>query len=104
VARTRRWCIAWTALLTSAAVAVGGNIGFVGLVVPHALRHVVGVSHRTLVPAAALGGGSFVLACDIVTRVIPSRSELPLGVVTGLVGAPLFLTLLLKARRETLYG
>ena len=104
VARTRRWCIAWTALLTSAAVAVGGNIGFVGLVVPHALRHVVGVSHRALVPAAALGGGCFVLACDVLTRLIPSRTEIPLGVVTGLVGAPVFLSLLWRARRETLYG
>jgi iron complex transport system permease protein len=104
VTRARRWCIAWTALLTSAAVAVGGNIGFVGLVVPHALRHVVGVSHRLLVPAAALGGGCFVLACDIATRVIPAHTELPLGVVTGLVGAPLFLALLLRARREVLYG
>ena len=59
VARTRRWCIAWTALLTAGAVAVGGNVGFVGLVVPHGLRTLVGVSHRKLVPAAALGGGAF---------------------------------------------
>ena len=104
VPRTRRWCIAWTALLTSAAVAVGGNISFVGLVVPHGLRHLVGVSHRALVPAAALGGGSFVLACDIAARIIPARTEIPLGVITGLVGAPLFLGLLLRARRGTLYG
>ena len=95
VARTRRWCIIWTALLTAGAVSVGGNVGFVGLVVPHALRHFVGVSHRILVPAAALGGGVFLLACDVLTRVIPSRTEVPLGVITGLFGAPLFLWLLL---------
>ncbi len=104
VVTTRRWCIAWTALLTAGAVAVGGNVGFVGLVVPHGLRSVLGASHRTLVPGAALGGGAFLLSCDIVTRIIPSQSEIPLGVVTGLIGAPLFLWLLLKARRESLYG
>ena len=103
VARARRWCIIWTALLTAGAVAVGGNVGFVGLVVPHGLRRFVGVSHRILIPAAALGGGLFVLACDVLTRVMPSRTEIPLGVVTGLFGAPLFLWLLLRARRETLY-
>jgi iron complex transport system permease protein len=99
VSRARRWCIAWAALLTAAAVAVGGNLGFVGLVVPHGLRRFLGVSHRTLVPAAALAGGSFVLACDVLTRILPSRSEVPLGVITGLVGAPVFLVLLLRARR-----
>lgn len=104
VTRARRWCIAWTALLTAGAVAVGGNIGFVGLVVPHALRRFVGVGHRALVPAAALGGGAFVLACDVLTRILPSRSEVPLGVVTGLIGAPLFLVLLFGARRGAVYG
>jgi iron complex transport system permease protein len=104
IARTRRWCIAWTALLTAGAVAVGGNVGFVGLVVPHGLRGILGASHRTLVPGAALGGGAFLLACDLVTRLIPSQSEVPLGVVTGLIGAPTFLWLLLKTRRESQYG
>lgn len=103
VARTRRWCIIWTALLTAGAVSVGGNVGFVGLVVPHALRRFVGVSHRALVPASALGGGVFLLACDVLTRVIPSRTEIPLGVITGLFGAPLFLWLLLRSRKEGLY-
>ncbi len=104
VRRARRWCIAWTALLTAGAVAVGGNVGFVGLVVPHALRRAVGVAHRRLVPAAALGGGTFVLLCDVLARAIPSRTEIPLGVVTGLIGAPLFLVLLLRARGEVLHG
>jgi iron complex transport system permease protein len=104
VARTRRWCIAWTALLTAGAVAVGGNLGFVGLVVPHGLRRLVGVSHRRLVPAAALGGGAFVLACDVLARALPSRTEVPLGVITGLVGAPLFLWLLLRSRSERALG
>ena len=104
VRRTRRWCIAWTALLTAGAVAVGGNLGFVGLVVPHGLRRVIGVSHRKLIPAAALAGGAFVLACDVLARALPSRTEIPLGVVTGLVGAPVFLWLLLRSQRRVLYG
>ena len=104
VRRTRRWCIAWTALLTAGAVAGGGNLGFVGLVVPHGLRRLVGVSHRLLVPASALGGGTFVLLCDVLARALPSRTEVPLGVVTGLIGAPLFLVLLLRHRRPVLHA
>ncbi|MDB4989344.1 MAG: hypothetical protein JWN04_4522 [Myxococcaceae bacterium] len=104
VVRTRRWCIAWTALLTAGAVAVGGNLGFVGLVVPHGLRRWVGVAHRRLIPAAALGGGTFVLACDVVARALPSRTEVPLGVVTGLVGAPVFLWLVLRSHERVSYG
>jgi iron complex transport system permease protein len=104
LAATRRWCIVWAALLTAGAVSVGGNVGFVGLVVPHGLRRLVGVSHRALVPACALGGGAFLLACDLLARAIPARSEIPLGVMTGLIGAPLFLLLVLRARREALHG
>ena len=100
VARARRWCIAWAALLTAGAVAVGGNVGFVGLVVPHGLRSLVGVAHRRLLPASALGGGAFLLACDMLARSVPSRTEVPLGVVTGILGAPLFLWLLLRSQRE----
>lgn len=99
----RRWGIVWVAIMTGAAVSLGGNIGFVGLVVPHALRPFTGWTHRALVPAAALGGAAFVVACDILTRVIPARTELPLGVVTGLVGAPLFLWLLLRSYREVVH-
>lgn len=94
----RRWSIVWTSVLTAGAVAVGGNIGFVGLVVPHALRPFVGVHHRRLVPAAVLGGGAFVLLCDCVARVASPRGEVPLGVVTGLLGAPTFLWLLFRHR------
>ncbi|MBN1961670.1 MAG: iron ABC transporter permease [Deltaproteobacteria bacterium] len=104
VAQVRRWGIIWTALLTAAAVSLCGNIGFVGLVVPHALRPWIGANHRRLIPVAALAGGTFLVACDLLTRILPGRTHVPLGVVTGLVGAPLFLLLILKQRRELLHG
>ncbi|MEM9487884.1 MAG: iron ABC transporter permease [Myxococcota bacterium] len=94
----RRWCVTWTAVLTAGAVAVGGNVGFVGLIVPHAMRRLVGVEHSRLIPAAAVAGGAFLVACDILTR-LPGR-DIPLGVITGLVGAPVFLTMLVRSRRE----
>jgi iron complex transport system permease protein len=100
VRSVRLWTITWTAVLTAASVSVAGNIAFVGLVVPHALRPFVGVGHRRLIPAAALGGGCFVVACDVFSRSIPGQADLPLGVVTGLVGAPAFLFLLMRTQRR----
>jgi iron complex transport system permease protein len=99
VTATRRWLTVWIAVLTAAAVSLGGNVAFVGLVVPHALRPFVGVAHRTLVPASAIAGAVFVTACDLVARLLPTRSEIPLGVVTGIIGAPLFLVLLARSTR-----
>lgn len=104
VSRVRKYCILWTAVLTAAAVSLGGNVGFVGLVVPHVLRPMVGVDHRRLVPASALLGGSFLVACDALTRGIATTSELPLGVVTGLLGAPMFIVLLMKSREQISHG
>jgi len=100
VPATRRWTIAWVGVLTAAAVALGGNIAFVGLVVPHALRPFFGAEHRRLVPASFLGGAVFLGACDLLARMLPTRVEAPLGVVTGLIGAPLFMMLLVRMRRE----
>lgn len=102
VDEVRRWTVVWTAILTAGAVAVGGNVGFVGLVVPHVMRPIVGVEHRFLVPASALAGGSFLVVCDILSR-LPER-EIPLGVITGLIGAPVFLTLLVRARARGIHG
>jgi iron complex transport system permease protein len=95
----RRWTVVWSATLVGAAVSLGGNIGFVGLVVPHGLRTLVGAEHRRLIPACALGGAAFVVACDVLARAVPARTEVPLGVITGLFGAPLFLALLLRTWR-----
>jgi iron complex transport system permease protein len=104
VRRVRHACVVWTAVLTAAAVSIGGNVSFVGLIVPHVLRPFVGESHRRLVPACAVLGGAFLVACDALTRALPTRSEIPLGVITGVIGAPLFLILLVRSRRELAYG
>ena len=104
VGAVRWWSAIWVSVLVAGAVSVGGNVGFVGLVVPHMLRPFAGTKHQRLIPAAALGGGGFLVACDVVARLIPSRSEMPLGVVTGLIGAPLFLLLLIRLRQERAYA
>lgn len=102
VAEVKRWAVVWTAILTAGAVAVGATVGFVGLVVPHAMRRLVGVEHRWLTPASALAGGSFLVFCDIISRT-PQR-EIPLGVITGLIGAPVFLALLQRSRARGIHG
>lgn len=102
VAAVRRWALVWTAVLSSAAVAVGGGAVFVGLIVPHVLRRLLGAEHRTLVPAAALGGAAFLVWCDDLARSLTLGGEVPLTVVTGLLGAPLFAVLFLRAQRQGL--
>jgi len=81
-------------LLTAAAVAVSGVIGFVGLVVPHAMRLLWGHRHRPLLPAAFLGGGALLALSDTVARVAVAPRELPVGIVTALIGVPVFVLLL----------
>lgn len=93
--------VAASTLATAAAVASAGVIGFVGLVVPHAVRLAVGPGHRRLLPLSALWGATFVVAADLLARTAIAPHELPVGVVTALVGAPLFLVLL---RRHTARG
>jgi iron complex transport system permease protein len=94
VERTKRLLLAVSSLLTAAAVAVAGVIGFVGLVVPHVMRLLVGPDHRILLPTSALAGASFLVATDTLARSGPG--ELPVGIVTAAVGAPFFLYLLRK--------
>ncbi|HET6334989.1 MAG TPA: iron ABC transporter permease [Polyangiales bacterium] len=99
VSRVRFWLVLWVAILTAGAVAVGGSVGFVGLIAPHALRPWVGQRHRYLVPAVFAGGGCFVVVCDVLCRLIPLRSGVPVGVLIDLIGAPIFLRLLLRQMR-----
>ncbi|WJF89545.1 iron ABC transporter permease [Paraburkholderia bonniea] len=85
-------------LAAAAAVTTGGTIGFVGLVVPHLLRLLLGNDQRMLLPAAALGGGMVVMAADLVARTLIAPAQLPVGVITALAGVPLFLWMLLRRR------
>lgn len=99
VSRTRWVLLGATALLTGCLVAVSGSIGFVGLVVPHAVRLLAGSGHRMLLPLSALTGAVFLIWADTIARTLFDPRELPVGIVTALVGAPLFCFLLLRARR-----
>ena len=98
--RVKKQLFGLTALLTGAVVSVSGMIGFVGMVVPHAVRMLVGSDHRLLLPASALVGGMFLVVSDTIARTILAPTEIPVGIVTALVGGPFFLYLLLwrKAR------
>ena len=98
VERVRRTMLATAAMLTGAAVAVSGVIGFVGLIVPHMLRLVLGPSHRTLLPAAMLGGALFLIVCDLLARTVNPPTEIRLGIITAACGAPFFLYLLRRQR------
>ncbi len=91
------------ALLTGAAVSLSGLVGFVGLIVPHVVRLVLGPEHRRLLPASVISGAIFLAMADLVARVLISPSEIPLGVVTALIGAPFFIYLLRKSRREYVF-
>lgn len=94
-----RWIVYLTAsLLTGAAVAAGGAIGYVGLVTPHLVRLATGTDNRLVIPASALGGALLVLLADTVARTLLSPRELPTGAITALIGAPIFVYLLLKGR------
>lgn len=99
VQRTRWLLLAATALLTGAMVSVSGAIGFIGLVVPHAVRLVVGPGNRALLPLAALAGGIFLVWADTLARTAFDPRELPVGIITALIGAPVFAALLLRRRR-----
>ena len=96
---TRRLIIVATSVLTAATVAAAGVIGFVGLVVPHALRSIVGPLHRSLLPAVFIAGGAFTVLADMVARTVLRPAELPVGVVTALIGVPVFAVLLRRSLR-----
>ena len=96
----KRILIALTALLTGAAVAVSGTIAFVGLLVPHAARRIVGPRHRLLLPASALLGAGLLTLADLLARSISSQFELQVGIVTSFLGGPFFLFLLLRTERK----
>jgi iron complex transport system permease protein len=98
--RVKRIVFVTASLTTGAAIAAAGSIGFVGLIVPHAARLVLGPDNRTLVPASALFGAAFLILADLAARTVAAPMELPVGVVTSFCGAPLFVYLLRTRRGE----
>jgi iron complex transport system permease protein len=88
-----------TSFMVSATVSHCGLLGFVGLVIPHLLRLIFGPDHRILVPASILGGGAYMVICDTLARALPKQGEMPAGVITAMIGAPLFIFLLKRSRK-----
>ena len=101
VTRTRWTMLVGAALLTGGLVSVSGSIGFVGLVLPHAVRLLVGTRHRVLLPLSALTGAIFLVWCDTAARALFDPRELPVGIVTAMIGAPVFVFLLVRSRRAS---
>jgi ABC-type Fe3+-siderophore transport system permease subunit len=98
VARAQRAAFLSASLATGAAVSVGGPIGFIGIIIPHLARLIVGPDHRLVLPAATLFGAAFLVGCDLVARTILAPVELPVGIITALIGGPFFLWLLIRKR------
>ena len=96
VARAQRVAFISASLATAGAVALAGPIGFIGIVVPHLVRLIVGVDHRVVLPASALFGAAFLVACDLAARTLIAPIEIPVGVVTAILGGPFFLWLLVR--------
>ena len=96
VTRAQRAAFFSASLATGAAVSIGGPIGFVGIIIPHLVRLLVGPDHRLVLPASALFGATFLVGCDVVARTILAPVELPVGIITALIGGPFFLWLLIR--------
>ena len=96
VQRAERLALVSASLVTGAAVSISGPVAFVGLVVPHIVRLVVGSDHRLVLPASALFGATFLIACDLIARTMFAPIELPVGIVTAIIGGPFFLWLLVR--------
>ena len=99
VERMKRVLILLVALGVGVAVAIAGTIAFIGLIVPHLVRLLIGPDHRYLIPASALAGATLLLLADTAARVVLAPAELPTGILTALLGAPFFVSLLVQQRR-----
>jgi iron complex transport system permease protein len=99
VPRTRLILLALSSLMTASAVSIAGAISFVGLIVPHMLRLIIGPDHRVLLPASLIGGAAFLVFADALARSVIAPELLPVGTVTAMVGGPFFLFLLWRNRR-----
>ncbi|HWR65253.1 MAG TPA: iron ABC transporter permease [Bellilinea sp.] len=104
VNRVRRWIIVAASLTTAAAVSFAGIIGFVGLIIPHILRLLIGPDYRRLLPLSLIGGAALLLGADVLARVLLAPQELPVGIVTALAGAPFFLWVLRRSRQANYWS
>ena len=100
VERVKRLLLALCAVITGIAISISGPIGFIGLLIPHLLRLLVGPDHRTLIPAAALGGALFLVTCDLVGRSIVPPLEIRAGIITAIIGSPYLLSLIIRTQRR----
>ena len=100
VLRTRRTLFFFTSLIVGAVVSFTGPIGFVGIMVPHLCRLLLGASHKVLTPCAIVASGGFLVACDAIARCIIAPADLPVGIITSLLGGPFFIWVLLKKREQ----
>ena len=98
IQRAQRAAFLSASLATGAAVSLGGPIGFVGIIIPHVVRMLVGADHRLVLPASACLGAAFLVACDVAARTLMSPLELPVGIITAMLGGPFFLWLLVSKR------
>ncbi len=96
VVRVQRVAFVSASLATGAAVSIGGPVGFIGIIVPHLVRLMVGADHRIVLPASALFGAAFLVGCDVLSRTLMAPVELPVGIITALIGGPFFLWLLIR--------
>ena len=105
VARTQTVIFVVASLLVGSAIALAGPIGFVGLIVPHTLRAVIGPDHRLLLPASMLGGAAVLAVCDTLARTVLAPAQLPTGAVTAVLGVPFFMAILLRNKhRAAMWG
>lgn len=100
VARSQKTCFLAASLVTSAVVSLAGPIGFVGLIVPHTIRFLVGPSHKLLLPSSMFAGAGFLIICDTVARTVLAPTEIPVGVLTAMVGGPFFIALLFREKKK----
>lgn len=92
----RKFLMVFSSLLTAVIVCVSGSIGFVGIMIPHIVRYIVGSNHKYLLPITALGGAIFLIWADVLARTIATPEEIPIGIITSIIGAPFFLYLMIK--------
>ena len=102
VEKVKRILLAVCSLITAACVSTSGIIGFVGLIIPHVFRLIVGPDQRILLPYSIIGGAAFLVICDTLARVIASPAEIPVGAITAVFGSPFFIALLIRSKRSVM--